>query len=81
MAQVTVLDGVDMQVTNQANSLIQNLGPGILYLESGAATVGGSLRVAVGEAVSILGNITMHGIASSGDCDVRILTPASGIHG
>jgi hypothetical protein len=82
VAQVTVPEGTATAIANSANGLVQNLGPGVLYVDnSSSVDEDTSVRVDVGQAISLAGLTTLHGVASGDDCDVRVLQLANGIHG
>lgn len=81
MAQIAVPEGTDTAITSSANGIVQNLGPGVLYVDTGSVDEGTGVRVEVGQAISLTSNTQLHGIASGSDCDVRVIQLASGIHG
>lgn len=61
------------------NSLIQNLGPGTLYVGSNLVTKDDGVQVLPGQAIQ-LGAVSLIGlIAESGSCDVRVQVGAAGI--
>lgn len=78
--QTTIPEGTAVSLP-YANSLIQNLGPGVLYVDTnGAATEDNGVKVDVGQAISLTGTTGASGFALGADCDVRIAQPATGLH-
>lgn len=59
--------------------LVQNLGPGDLYVSTGAVTVGTGIKVPINRAITLTGGGSLN-VISSDTSDVRYQAGATGIH-
>lgn len=81
MAQATVTT-TPTSIIQFKGSLIQNLGPNVLYLDDGNGTMtqDNSIRVDVGKSVAIQSNATgLRAMTSNGVCDIRSLAACIGM--
>lgn len=78
MAQVDVSN--EVTVVSAGNTLIQNLGPDVLYVGGTAVTEDDGLKVLNGQWVKLLG-VSKVGLISDGNADVRLQVAAEAIGG
>lgn len=78
MPQLTV-ETTDPEVINGNNTLIQNLGPGTLYVGPGVEDTTDGIRVLAGQALLLGAVSTVQLVASGSNCDVRLLPGAVSI--
>lgn len=59
--------------TGRSSCLIQNLGPGVVYIGNGVVTVANGIRIAVNGSMSVTWDDAIHGISTIAATDVRFV--------
>jgi len=83
MPQIGITEGTTSSFAgvSQVPSLIQNLGPGVLYLDFNSNVhPDNGTRLAAGESLVATPSSGLYGLSSDDDCDVRILATSTGIY-
>lgn len=76
MTQITVLSGVPTRF-HGTNTLLQNKGPGTLYVGPGVTNSSSGIAVGVNEYFHLEGVSSMDMVAIGGNCDVRLQVAAT----